>query len=39
MIRHGAGIETEGISFASQRALRDLVSVNLFLRIEYARAM
>jgi len=36
ILRHGAGIETDWISLASERHVRDLLSANLFLRFEYA---
>jgi len=37
-IRHGDGFETEWFSIASDRHLRDLVSINLFLRFDYVSA-
>ena len=36
VLRHGAGLETDGISLASERHYLDLVSANLFLRFDYA---
>jgi hypothetical protein len=34
-LRHGNGLPTQWISFASQRDYQDLLSVNLFLRLHY----
>lgn len=39
ILRHGAGVETEVLSFASSRAIIDLLSVNSYLRLEYAGAL
>lgn len=36
VLRHGSGLETDTISIASERHYRDLLSVNLFLRFDYA---
>jgi len=36
VLRHGGGLETDGISLASERHYLDLLSVNLFLRFDYA---
>lgn len=36
VLRHGTGLETDTISFASERHYRDLLSVNFFLRLDYA---
>ena len=36
VLRHGSGLETDTISVASERHYRDLLSVNLFLRFDYA---
>ena len=35
VVRHGAMLETDWISFASQRHALDTISANLFLRIDY----
>jgi hypothetical protein len=39
VVRHGSGIETDVISFSSERHWRDLVSINLFARLEFASPM
>jgi len=36
VVRHGAGIETSWIGFGEERDYRDLFSLNLLLRLEYA---
>lgn len=36
VLRHGSGLETDTLSLASERHYRDLLSVNLFLRFDYA---
>jgi hypothetical protein len=39
VLRHGDGLESDTLSLASQRDYRDLLSVNLFLRFDYAGEM
>lgn len=36
LLRHGAGLETDTLSLSSERHYLDLVSANLFLRLDYA---
>ena len=36
VLRHGSGLETDNLSLESERHYRDLLSVNLFLRFDYA---
>lgn len=39
IVRHGAGIETDVISFESERHWKDLLSVSVFARFELAAAL
>jgi len=39
VLRHGAGLESDTLSLASEREYRDLLSINLFLRFDYAGEM
>jgi hypothetical protein len=39
VLRHGDGLESDTLSLASERDYRDLLSINLFLRFDYAVEM